>query len=354
MEPEAGNLARVEIEPGSVKVEVRSTVELEARLLDEAGNPVGGPDVHWSVEDSKIAEVSQDGVVTGRAVGKTRVAASAQGMDAVANVEVTPRSVIRILVTPPDIDLLEGQTANLRAALLDRSEREIDDRSASWSSTNANVARVDSDGRVTAVRKGSAKIRATADGRTGEAVVNVAARPVDRVEISPSSVTLEIGQNRQFTATARASDGSRLEGRAVAWSSSNTKVVTIGNDGIARAVGEGSANVEARIEGKKASAAVTVRPPAVDRIEISPQSLTLRIGERRQLKATLKAADGSTLTGRTVTWSSSRPLVASVNSNGRVTGLTLGEAVITATSEGKTATAEVRVRNRFGRGSDDD
>ena len=167
---------------------------------------------------------------------RARVAASAQGMDAVATVKVLPRAVIRIRISPADVDLVEGQTANLSATLLDRSDREIEDRSASWSSSNTKVAQVDDKGRVTAVGKGSAKIRATADGKTGESVVSVAARPVDRVEISPTSTTLRVGQTRSFSATARASDDSRLDGRSVSWSSTNTSVVTINGEGLARAV----------------------------------------------------------------------------------------------------------------------
>ncbi len=63
-----------------------------------------------------------------------------------------------------------------------------------------------------------------------------------------------------------------------------------------------------------------------------------------QLTATAKDANGNTLTGRAVTWQSSAGAVASVSGAGLVTGLTVGTTTITATSEGRVASASVTVR----------
>jgi len=59
--------------------------------------------------------------------------------------------------------------------------------------------------------------------------------------------------------------------------------------------------------------------------------------------ATLKDAAGNTLTGRTVTWSSALPLLASVNGSGLVSGLLAGIVPITATSEGKNGSSSITV-----------
>jgi hypothetical protein len=63
-----------------------------------------------------------------------------------------------------------------------------------------------------------------------------------------------------------------------------------------------------------------------------------------QLTATPKDASGATLTGKTVTWSSSNTAVASVSATGLVTALTAGTAIITATSDGETGSATITVR----------
>jgi len=66
-------------------------------------------------------------------------------------------------------------------------------------------------------------------------------------------------------------------------------------------------------------------------------------GQTVQLTATLKDANGNTLTGRTVTWSSDNTAVATVSGSGLVSGVAAGAATITATSEAKTGTSAITV-----------
>ena len=73
-------------------------------------------------------------------------------------------------------------------------------------------------------------------------------------------------------------------------------------------------------------------------------SSTLEEGQSRQAVATLRAANGTVLTGRTVTWQSSNPSRATVSSSGVVTAKKKGSVMITATSEGKHGTIAVQVR----------
>jgi hypothetical protein len=87
-------------------------------------------------------------------------------------------------------------------------------------------------------------------------------------------------------------------------------------------------------------------PPPVATIQLSPGDDTVRIGDATQLSATLMDASGEILSGRTVTWTSGSPDVASVTQTGLVTGVTEGTATITATSETKTGTASIRVFDR--------
>ncbi len=342
--PDSGTLARVEIAPSAVEVEELAPVALEARLFDAAGNEIDGVTIHWAVADPAIAQVTRDGVVTGRTAGEsTQVSASAQGVDALADVKVLPRPVARVLITPDDVDLKHGEATSLTVVVLDRHDREIEDRPVTWSSSNSDIATVNSEGRVTAVRAGSVKIRATADGKTAEAAVDVLPPPVDRVEISPQSATLTVGGSRRFEATARASDGARLDGRTVTWSSADEAIVTIGSDGTARAISPGTTKVEARIEGKSASATVKVEQRAVDRVEISPKSATLKLGQSQAFEAVALDSDGAPLEGRSVSWSSSDPSVVSVDSRGIAQAVKEGKATIEARIDGKKASASISV-----------
>jgi hypothetical protein len=85
--------------------------------------------------------------------------------------------------------------------------------------------------------------------------------------------------------------------------------------------------------------------PAVHSVEISQRELLLAIGANQQLAATLKAADGRTLSGRAIAWSSSDTVVATVTAGGAVTARGPGSARIIASSEGKSDTAQVAVAN---------
>src|SRR2546426_6689813 len=75
----------------------------------------------------------------------------------------------------------------------------------------------------------------------------------------------------------------------------------------------------------------------------SPASASVPVGQAVQLSAVTKDSAGTVLTGRTVTWASSNGAIASVNGSGLVTGVAVGAATITATSEGKSGAGAITV-----------
>ena len=84
-------------------------------------------------------------------------------------------------------------------------------------------------------------------------------------------------------------------------------------------------------------------PPSVPVASVTVAPATVLVGVTVQLTATTKDAAGNLLTGRTVTWATSKPGVATVNSTGLATGVAAGQATITATSEGQSGTAAITV-----------
>jgi len=88
---------------------------------------------------------------------------------------------------------------------------------------------------------------------------------------------------------------------------------------------------------------LNVRPAPVASMDVTPATSTIASGTTVQLTATPRDAGGNPLTGRTVTWASSDPTIASVDVNGLVQGALVGTATITATSEGVDGTATVTV-----------
>lgn len=84
-------------------------------------------------------------------------------------------------------------------------------------------------------------------------------------------------------------------------------------------------------------------PPAVATVTVTPSSASMGVGSMRQLTALTKDASGNALTGRTVVWSSSNPVAATVDANGGVTAISIDTATVTATSEGKKGTSAITV-----------
>lgn len=90
----------------------------------------------------------------------------------------------------------------------------------------------------------------------------------------------------------------------------------------------------------------TKPPPVVNvtSVDVTPQTAQLTAGQTAKLNATPRDASGNALTGRSISWSSSNTSIASVDITGTVTGVAAGNATITASSEGKSATAAITVK----------
>ena len=172
---------------------------------------------------------------------------------------------------------------------------------------------------------------------------------VATVEVTPPTATVPVGQTVQLTATPQDSTDAPLPDRPVTWTSDNPAIVSVDVNGLATGKTPGSATITATSEGKSGVSYITVTEIAsvpVASVTVSPPTATVEVDQTVQLTATPKDANGSPLTGRTVTWSSSATAVAIVNGSGLVTGRASGAATITATSEGQRGTAEVTVTAR--------
>ena len=169
--------------------------------------------------------------------------------------------------------------------------------------------------------------------------------PVTSVQIGSSSLALEPGETANLTATVLPSNATD---KSVSWSSNNTGVATVDNNGKVTAVAAGSAviTVTTTDGGKTATCNVTVTNPAVpvQSVSLDKTELSLNVGENATLTATVMPANAD---NKAVTWSSNNTSVATVDNTGKVTAVAAGSAVITVTTTdgGKTATCTVTVTN---------
>ena len=252
------------------------------------------------------------------------------GSDPLASIEVTPA-----------VDTIApGTSLQLNAVARDASGSSVS-ANISWSSSNESVCIVSGSGLVGGMTVGAATITAADGGVSGTARITVRAQ-VASVEVTPTTTTIPLGETVQLTATPRDATGTALSGRTVTWQSSNTTVAMVDATGLVVGMAVGTAAITATAGGVGGTATVTV-PVPVASVEVTPPTSTIRSGATVQLTATTRDASNNTLTGRTITWSSSSDAVATVDASGLVTGQGNGTATITAMSEGQSGTASVTV-----------
>ncbi len=333
----------VTVNPSAANVLVGGTSQLTATTKDGMGNVLTGRVVTWSSDAPGVATVSATGLVSGVAVGSATISATSEGQSGSAAISVAVVPVASVVVSPAMATLRVGTTAQLSATTKDATGNVLSGRSITWSSDAPGVATVSVSGLVSAVSAGSATITAASEGQSGTSSIAVSVVPVTSVSVSPASASLRVGGSIQLAATTSDSANNLLSGRVVTWSSNAPGIASVSANGLVSAIAAGAATITATSEGKSGTATVSVTVVPVASVTVAPASAAVRVGASVQLSVTTKDSAGNVLIGRTVTWSSNAPGVATVSANGLVTALAAGAATITATSEGKNGLAAITV-----------
>ena len=292
--------------------------------------------VTWSSDKTEIATVGGDGKVTAVKAGEAVVTVTTEDGGKTASCKVTVKAkavnVTDVSLDRTELTLTEDETETLTATV--RPDN-ADNRKVTWSSDKTDVATVDGDGKVTAVKAGEAVVTVTTEdgGKTASCKVTVKAKAVNVTDVSldRTELTLTEGETETLTATVRPDNA---DNRKVTWSSDKTDVATVGGDGRVTAVKAGEAVVTVTTEdgGKTATCKVTVKAKAVPvtGVEVNPWAVTLSVRGTSKLSYTIRPADA---TNQNVKWESESPSVATVDSEGNVQGVAAGTAKICVTTE---------------------
>ena len=235
--------------------------------------------------------------------------------------------VSAIAIDPTTLSLTEGESSVLKVSI---QPSNATDYTVSWTSSSENVASVSDMGLVSALHEGSAAITVSAGGKSAVCQVTVSKKTIDvtSVSVDPSSVEMEIGETCALSATVLPEDATNP---MITWTSSDPAVVTVSAEGVLTAVSAGSASVSAAAGGKQATCSVTVKAKVVpvESIVVSPSELKLEMGSTAILNVVISPADA---TDSSVSWTSSDESVATVSSEGLVTGVAVGTVSVTATT----------------------
>ncbi|MCC6242124.1 MAG: Ig-like domain-containing protein [Gemmatimonadaceae bacterium] len=187
-------------------------------------------------------------------------------------------------------------------------------------------------------------LAACGGGGDGGTTTPPAPAPVASVSISLAPSSLIVGSTATATVVVRDARGAALSGRAVMYSSSSPSVAVIDAAGVITTFGVGTSVISASSEGRSGDATLTVLPVPVATVNVAIGQPVLSPGASTAATVVLRDAQGAVLTGRAVTWSSSAPSVASVDAAGVMTGVSVGTASISASSEGRSGAATVTVQ----------
>ena len=354
---------------GRLSMDLNSTtsVQLNATVIPAEATVRA---INWKSSDPSVATVSSDGLVRGKKAGTTTITATAAGVSASITVTVTGE-----IVTP------QGTTVYYPTDKFGANSTYIHYRVGTGAWTTAPGAKMEEacDGYLSFTienpdqqqvevtfnngsgnwdnngdqnYKGTGESILVKDGKVTEGAAPCSTVvPVSSVSISGGDFTLKEGASKRLSAVVAPSNATD---RTVSWKSSNTSVATVDADGNVKAVKAGTATITATAGGKSASVAVTVTkgddPTPVVPVEsvsisgtgVSGNRATINVGAGLNLIA---AVAPSNATDKTVTWKSSDSAVATVNVNGSVRGIAAGNAAITATAGGKSASIIVTVNN---------
>lgn len=246
----------------------------------------------------------------------------------VSEPEPDPPLATTLTITAPQSEIRIGQRIALAATVLDQFGAVMTQPAIVWSATPSDVAVIDGAGTIEGVGAGESSVTATSGSATRSISMRVSRLPVGEVRVTPSSLSMEEGDTALLSVTVYDSAMAVVTDRNVGWTSNNLAVAAVNSQGLVRALGPGSAVLNATSEGKSGatSVVVTTPPPAIT-VQLLPSTATTQVGGVVQLVAIVTGT-----TNTEVRYSSSAPAVASVTGAGEVRGLAPGTATIIAVS----------------------
>ncbi|MDE5997911.1 MAG: Ig-like domain-containing protein, partial [Muribaculaceae bacterium] len=306
----------------AVSLEVGEDTMLSATVLPETTTD---KNVVWTSDNSSVAVVDENGKITALSIGTATITASCGDVKATCLVTVVATPAESIFISQEAVSLKVGEDMVLSATVIPENTT---DKSVIWTSDNSSVAVVDENGKITAISIGTATITVSCGDVKATCLVTVVATPAESIFISQEAVSLVVGEDTMLSATVLPET---TTDKSVVWTSDNSSVAVVDENGKITAISIGTATVSASCGDVKADCIVTVVATPVESITISQDFAQLSIGESIRLTGIILPENAS---DKTIIWSSSDESIALVDVEGNVTAIGGGEVDIIATSAG--------------------
>ncbi|MDO9308734.1 MAG: Ig-like domain-containing protein, partial [Deltaproteobacteria bacterium] len=322
-------------------------------------------DATWASTATTVATVSDavasKGLVQTIAEGTSTISATFDGVSGTTLLTVTAPALQSIAVSTTNSSVLSLSSATFKAtgSYSDGSTADIT-ALATWSSSSTGVATIATGGAAKTLSQGTTTISASLGGISGTSSLKVTGGNLTGIVISPANFTLALNTSDRLSATGSFSNGtSRDITGAVEWSTASATIATVATPGgnlawinaLAVTPAATPTTISAKSGALTATTNLTVTAPTLGSITISPATMDLTVGTSKYFKITANFTNGTTQDVTTDSgWSSSVATRATVGdlgiAKGRVSGVSAGSTVISASYGGSTITAPVTVATR--------
>lgn len=338
--PTAKTLLSVSIAPQTPSLALGNSLQFSATALFSDGSKTNVTDAAtWTSAQPNVASINAVGLAVSKATGATSISAVYKSSSAACTLTIAPPALVSIAISPQNAALTPNHSVQLRAAgtFTDGTTQDVSSV-AHWSSTPAGVLTISATGLSTANAPGAATVTASEGSINGSDTLTVALPSLLSIAVTPPNLSLALNHSVQLSATGMFSDGTTQDlSSLVTWSSAPPEIVSTSSTGVATAKKPGSAIVTASNGSIAGSDNLTVAPPTLLSITVTPQNPSLTPNHSVQLSASGSFSDGTSKDlSNLVTWSSTPPGIVSTSSTGIATAKTPGSAIVTA-SDGSIA-----------------
>lgn len=297
-------------------------------------------DVTWKSSNTSVATVDSNGKVTAKKLGTTIITVSSSGYTATCTINVVNNVVLKgIIINKTSLTLKEKNTETLKITF---NPSNATNKKITWKSSNKGIVTVDNNGKVTAIKPGTATITAVSnDGgyvATTKVTVESLSKKVISVKLDKNELNLLAGEESTLKVTF---NPSYAENKNLKWESNDETIATV-RDGVVTAKRKGTTEIKVISEDgeKEAICKVTVKSPPIKSIKFKESEKTVYIGETINL-STISDPVNSEI--ESPIWTSSDKKVATVL-NGKVSALTVGETIITVSNQDKSIIASITIK----------